>query len=31
MRKLMREDLGVGPLTERHSAVLNDHDDSAAE
>ncbi|WP_225809386.1 hypothetical protein [Streptomyces spinosus] len=24
MRKLMREDLGVGPLAERHSPLLND-------
>ncbi|MET7987747.1 MULTISPECIES: hypothetical protein [unclassified Streptomyces] len=30
MRKLMREDLGVGPLTERHSPLLDDHDNPAA-
>ncbi|RAJ60255.1 MULTISPECIES: hypothetical protein [unclassified Streptomyces] len=27
MRRLMREDLGVGPLTERHSPLLDDHDE----
>ena len=27
MRKLMREDLGVGPLAERHSPLLDDYDD----
>ncbi|KUO11481.1 hypothetical protein AQJ58_15655 [Streptomyces sp. DSM 15324] len=26
MRKLMRDDLGVGPLTERHSPLLTDYD-----
>ncbi|MER6334527.1 hypothetical protein ABT298_35615 [Streptomyces sp. NPDC001034] len=31
MRKLMREDLGVGPLTERHSPLLDDHDDPGAQ
>ncbi|TWV56413.1 hypothetical protein FRZ03_04540 [Streptomyces misionensis] len=31
MRGLMRDDLGVGPLTERHSPLLNDYDDPAAE
>ncbi|MEU5594791.1 hypothetical protein [Streptomyces sp. NPDC020298] len=31
MRKLMREDLGVGPLTERHSPLLNDYDNPAAQ
>ncbi|MGW4569437.1 hypothetical protein ACWEN3_46400 [Streptomyces sp. NPDC004561] len=31
MRKLMREDLGVGPLTERHSPSLNDYDNPAAQ
>ncbi|MFF5431480.1 hypothetical protein ACFY5K_15505 [Streptomyces griseofuscus] len=29
MRKLMREDLGVGPLTERHSPLLDDYDEPA--
>ena len=27
MRKLMREDLGVGPITERRSPFLNDYND----
>ncbi|WP_460065239.1 hypothetical protein [Streptomyces sp. YKOK-I1] len=31
MRMLMREDLGVGPLTERHSPLLDDYDDPAAQ
>jgi hypothetical protein len=31
MRKLMREDLGVGPLAERHSPLLDDHGDPAAQ
>ncbi|MFE4698328.1 hypothetical protein ACFRIC_14785 [Streptomyces sp. NPDC056738] len=30
MRKLMREDLGVGPLTERHSPLLDDYTDPVA-
>lgn len=30
MRKLMREDLGVGPLTERHSPLLDDYDEPGA-
>ncbi|MFJ2953864.1 hypothetical protein OG896_27445 [Streptomyces sp. NBC_00669] len=30
MRMLMREDLGVGPLAERHSTVPSDDDDLAA-
>jgi hypothetical protein len=30
MRKLMREDLGVGPLTERHTPRLHDYDSPAA-
>ncbi|WP_433890581.1 hypothetical protein [Streptomyces sp. CA-111067] len=30
MRKLMREDLGVGPLTERHTPLLHDYDSPAA-
>ncbi|WP_346283840.1 hypothetical protein, partial [Streptomyces sp. SID6139] len=29
MRKLMRENLGVGPLTERHSPLLDDYDEPA--
>jgi hypothetical protein len=29
MRRLMREDLGVGPLTERHSPLLDDDDPAA--
>ncbi|MEV6018819.1 MULTISPECIES: hypothetical protein [unclassified Streptomyces] len=29
MRRLMREDLGVGPLTERHSPLLDDRGDPA--
>lgn len=31
MRKLMREDLGVGPLTERHSPLLDDWNNPAAQ
>ncbi|MER6052661.1 hypothetical protein K2224_33885 (plasmid) [Streptomyces sp. BHT-5-2] len=31
MRKLMREDLGVGPLTERHSPLLNDYSNPTAQ
>ena len=31
MRRLMREDLGVGPLTERHSPLLDDYDNPAAQ
>ncbi|WP_328463906.1 hypothetical protein [Streptomyces sp. NBC_00448] len=31
MRMLMREDLGVGPLAERHSTVVNDYDDPVAQ
>ncbi|WP_238431692.1 hypothetical protein [Streptomyces cavernae] len=31
MRQLMREDLGVGPLTERHSALLNDGNNPGAQ
>ncbi|GHK01028.1 hypothetical protein SY2F82_28250 [Streptomyces sp. Y2F8-2] len=31
MRKLMREDLGVGPLTERHSPFLNDYNNPTAQ
>ncbi|MFF9363592.1 hypothetical protein [Streptomyces griseoluteus] len=31
MRKLMREDLGVGPLTERHSPLLDDYGNPAAQ
>ncbi|MFD8734094.1 hypothetical protein ACFV06_04155 [Streptomyces sp. NPDC059618] len=30
MRRLMREDLGVGPLTERHSPLLDSQDNPAA-
>lgn len=30
MRRLMREDLGVGPLTERHSPLLDDDETPAA-
>jgi hypothetical protein len=30
MRRLMREDLGMGPLAERHSPVLDDYDQPAA-
>ncbi|MFD5633090.1 hypothetical protein ACFWJM_02900 [Streptomyces sp. NPDC127077] len=29
MRRLMRDDLGVGPLTERHSPLLDDYTDPA--
>ncbi|MGW4729533.1 hypothetical protein ACWEQC_10165 [Streptomyces shenzhenensis] len=31
MRKLMREDLGVGPLTERHSPLPNDDNNPATQ
>ncbi|WP_258575071.1 hypothetical protein [Streptomyces shenzhenensis] len=31
MRRLMREDLGVGPLTERHSPLLNDYNNPVAQ
>ncbi|WP_244173779.1 hypothetical protein [Streptomyces recifensis] len=31
MRTLMREDLGVGPLTERHSPLLDDYGHPAAQ
>ncbi|WP_327127656.1 hypothetical protein [Streptomyces sp. NBC_01727] len=31
MRELMREDLGVGPLTERHSPLLNDYNNPSAQ
>ncbi|MCX4997956.1 hypothetical protein OG739_35285 [Streptomyces longwoodensis] len=31
MRKLMREDLGVGPLTERHTPLLDAYSDPAAQ
>ncbi|MFF8943047.1 hypothetical protein ACF1A5_12410 [Streptomyces sp. NPDC014864] len=31
MRTLMREDLGVGPLTERHSPLLNDYSNPATQ
>ncbi|MFC8342271.1 hypothetical protein [Streptomyces sp. NPDC057280] len=31
MRKLMREDLGVGPLTERHSPLVDDYSNPAAQ
>ncbi|MFI0965945.1 hypothetical protein ACH4S8_31800 [Streptomyces sp. NPDC021080] len=31
MRKLMREDLGVGPLTERHSPLLDDYTNPTAQ
>ncbi|MET8718831.1 hypothetical protein [Streptomyces misionensis] len=30
MRQLMRDDLGVGPLTERHNPLLDDYNDPAA-
>ncbi|OPG11089.1 hypothetical protein B1R27_00020 [Streptomyces sp. GKU 895] len=31
MRKLMREDLGVGPLAERHSPLVDDYSNPAAQ
>lgn len=31
MRKLMRADIGVGPLTERHSPLLGDYDTAAGQ